>query len=107
MYTLVLIGEQQYQFYSLWFDPTIAPIHHLPHSRLAKQLQQWRGCNEYEIVIFLTGHSVWWTKMIHQTESTFTRPKENRNFLNISLLMVGLYSFLYLYKAFFIVIDFN
>jgi hypothetical protein len=51
--------------------------------------------------------SVWWTKMIHQTESTFTRPKENRNFLNISLLMAGLHSFLYLYKAFFIVIDFN
>jgi hypothetical protein len=31
MYTLVLSGEQQYQSYSLWFDPTIAPIHHLPH----------------------------------------------------------------------------
>jgi hypothetical protein len=35
----------------------------------------------------------------------FTRPKENRHFFNISLLMAGLYSFLYLYKAFFIVID--
>jgi hypothetical protein len=57
--------------------------------------------SEYEIVIFFTGHSVWWTKMIHQTESTFTRPKENHNFLNISLLMAVLY------KAFFIVIDFN
>ena len=55
---------------------------------------------------FFTGHSVWWTKMIHQTESTFTRPKENRNLLNISLLMAGLY-FLYLYEAIFIVSDFN
>jgi hypothetical protein len=36
MYTLVLSGEQQYQFYSLWFDLTIAQIHHLPHSRLAR-----------------------------------------------------------------------
>ena len=45
--------------------------------------------SEYEIVNFFTGHSVWWTKMIHQTEWTFTRPKENRNFFNISLLMAG------------------
>ena len=60
----------------------------------------WK-CNisEYKIVIFFTGHSVWWTKMIHQTESTFTRPKENGNFFNISLLMAGLYSFLYLYSV--------
>jgi hypothetical protein len=48
-----------------------------------------------------------WTKVIHQTESSFTRPKENHNFFNISLLMADLYSFLYLYKALFIVIDFN
>jgi hypothetical protein len=42
-----------------------------------------------------------------EEDNTFTRPKENRNFLNISLLMAGLYNFLYLYTAFFIVIDFN
>ena len=64
-------------------------------------------CSECEIVKKFIGHSVWWTKMIHQTESTFTRPKENRNFFNISLLMAGLYSFLYLYNALFFVIDFN
>ena len=57
--------------------------------------------SECEIVRKIIGHSVWWTKMIHQTESTFARPKENRIFLNISLLMAGLYSFLYLYKALF------
>ena len=63
--------------------------------------------SEYEIVIFLqdirSGESRW-----------FTRPNQllpdGKNiviFFNISLLMAGLYSFLYLYKAFFIVIDFN
>ena len=60
-----------------------------------------------KLLFFFKEHSVWLTKMIHQTESTFTRPKENRIFFNISLLMAGLYSFLYLYKALFIVIDFN
>ena len=39
--------------------------------------------NECEIVIFFTGHSVWRTKVIHQTESTFTRPKGNHNFFLI------------------------
>ena len=75
--------------------------------KFVNDLRQVGGYSEYEIEIFFTGHSVWWTKMIHQTESTYTRAKEKRNFFNISLLMAGLYSFLYLYKAFFIVIDFN
>ena len=32
--------------------------------------------SECEIVKVFTGHSVWWTKVIHQTESTFTRRKK-------------------------------
>jgi hypothetical protein len=42
-----------------------------------------------KLLFFFKEHSVWLTKMIHQTESTFTRPKENRIFFNISLLMLA------------------
>ena len=73
--------------------------------------QQWQHTiydthSECKIVNFLTGRS--------GEPRSFNRPNQllpDRKkivfFFNISLLMAGLYSFLYLYKALFIVIDFN
>ena len=94
--------------YSTWLPGPIICSDWLKFQReIIITLKKSSHLSECEIVNLFTGHSVWWTKVIHQTESSFTRPKENHNFFNISLLMADLYSFLYLYKALFIVIDFN
>jgi hypothetical protein len=36
LFSLIMWRSNKYQCYSLWFDPTGAPIHDLPHSRRAR-----------------------------------------------------------------------